>query len=958
MKDQHRLLLTNRVFIGAIAIFVMVGVWEFKLKPQYRPLYEQAIQHYQKGEFQAGLTDIERAYDVAPNAMDVIVMRGWFLLKLHRFEEARIYFDRALRIDPREEEAQIGAAFVALETGRGTFNTSILSKILGKRLGDPNIRIVVAGALRQEGKLVEAAEMYRSLAHDKNYGPAAQIALEQIYGTSSGEEAQGELAKNVRPSTLQVRYRAADQAMWRWTGSDWKKQYIVGVNLGPGSPGHYPAAPPDDIETYSRWIGDTSKANANVLRVYTLLPPSFYRAYRKYISEGGTLSLYQQVWIGDPPYRDLYEPAFVEETKAEIRYAVDALHGRGVVPPKHARGSGIYTANVAEHVGAILFGRELEPSVAEQTNLVNGGKTDYQGKYITISNANASEVWFAEMLDYLVSYETDTYNMQHPVALVNWVPLDPLTHPTEATSFEEFQFRVRRGERLTKPTGPQDDNDAVSIDEAKFHPTPALQAGYFASYHVYPYYPDFLLNDPRYLQARDAQGPNSVIGYLRELKAHIPHPLLITEYGIPNSIGISHFHPLGFHHGGHNEEEQAQILTRLARSVRDTGCAGGIVFSLVDEWYKHNWATVDFEAPLDRAAYWLNELDPEKRYGLIGYHPSKWLLFAGNESAWAGEPTLYSDANSAKAGENPALHIRQVQVSSDEAFLYIRLKVDCLDCANGRGKGDGQLHFDRAAYAIALNTLPGQSGIQQLPVGGKLLAPGANFLVILDSEKSGRLLVAQDYYPYQVNAREGSGETDMTYRRGYTPSLERTGTFIELITETNRRHYARDGTVFPPQRYSRSPLRFGVGDPASSGYDSLAEWHADPKTSSIVMRLSWGKLLVTDPSSGQAWFGFDQQNHTKTAGTLAVQVAVMSLKPKGGDYHADEVVQTFPSTSNGMVLKEPAEYSWRRWDSVKVEPYYKKAFYAIQTEFGQESASDGVPAAGTVRDSSGASAAR
>lgn len=930
---RNRYFFTNRVFLGAFAIFALVGMWEFQWKPQYRPLYEMAIQHYHSADYQAGLTEIERAYEIAPNSMDVIVMRGWFLLKLHRFEEARIYFDRALRIDPREEEAQIGAAFVAIETGRGELNTSILSKILGKRIGDPNVRIIVAGALRKEGKLVEAAEMYRTLANDKNYGSSAKIALDEIFGTAGESESGGELAQTPRPATLQVRYRAADQAMWKGSGNNWQKQYITGINLGPGSPGHYPAAPPDDGPTYDQWIADAAKANANVLRVYTLLPPSFYRAYKRYIAKGGNLSLYQQIWVGDPPERDLYDSKFVEDTKTEIRYVVDSLHGRGVIPPKHARGSGMFTADISDHVGAILFGRELEPSVVVQTNLLNAGKTGFSGKYISVNNANATEVWFAEMLEYLVSYETDTYNWQHPVALVNWVPLDPLYHPTEATTYEEMQFRAKRGERLAKPTGPQDDNDAVSIDEAKFHPTQALQAGYFASYHVYPYYPDFLLTDPKYLQARDAQGPNSVIGYLRDLRAHIPHPLLITEYGIPNSIGISHFHPQGFHHGGHNEVEQAQILTRLAKSVHDTGCAGGVVFSLVDEWYKHNWATIDFEAPLDRAAYWLNELDPEKRYGLIGFHPSKWELFNGNDAAWEKEPVLYKDPADKKETD-PALHIQEIQASSDEAYLYLRLKVDCLDCV-GKSRGDGKLHFNKASYAIALNTLPGHAGVEQLPVGGKVLPSGANFLVVLDSEKSGRLLVSQNYYPYQVFGRDNSGETEMGYRRNYLAKIEKTGSFIEMVTETNRRHYGRDGTVYQPQRYSRSPLRFGASDSTAPNYDSLSEWYADPKTSTITLRLAWGKLLITDPSSGQAWLGFNQQNVTQTASTLQVQVSALTLRPRGSDYHNFEVVQTLPA-ANGNVLSTPQAYSWRRWEKFKVEPYYKKAFYAMQNEFRQE----------------------
>jgi tetratricopeptide (TPR) repeat protein len=950
MRSLFRLL-TNRVIIGTILIFVLVGMYEFKWKPQYRPLYELAIQQYQAGNYQAGLTQIERAYDIAPNAMDVIVMRGWFLLKLHRFDEARIYFDRALKIDPRVEEAQLGNAFVTLETGKGRLDTSILTQILGKRAGDPNVRIIVAGALRQEGRLVEAGQMYRSLANDKSYGRAAREALDQLYGTGgSADQSVANLANTPRPSSLQIRYKAADQSMWKGSGNDWQKQYIAGVNLGPGSPGHYPSEPPDDNDTYDQWLADAARTNANVLRVYTLLPPSFYRSYKKFVAAGGKLSLYQQIWVSDPPYRDLYEPTFVDETKAEIRYAVDALHGQGVIPFKRARGSGIYTSDVAEHVGAILFGRELEPSVVLQTNLVNAGKTSFNGKYVTVNGANATEVWFAEMLDYLVSYETERYNWQHPVALVNWVPLDPLTHPTEASSYEEFQFRARRGERIARPSGAQDDNDVVSIDEAKLRPTPSFAAGYFASYHVYPYYPDFLLTDPRYLQARDDEGPNPVAGYLRDLRAHIPHPLLVTEYGVPNSIGISHFHPQGMHHGGHTEVEQAQILTRLARSVRDTGCAGGIVFSLVDEWYKHNWAAVGFESPIDRAAYWLNELDPEKRYGLIGFHPSKWTLFGGNESAWANEPVLYSDSTK---NTDSTSRVREVRASSDEAFLYLHLKVDCLDC-NAKGARDGKLHFDKSAYAIALNTLAGRAGVQQLPFG-KSLNNGANFLVVLDGEKSGRILVAQDYYPYQVIGRLGSSETEMAYRRGYTPKLEPRGSFVEMVMETNRRHFGRDGTVYQPQRYSRSPLRFGPGDPTAPNFDSLSEWYADPKTSTITIRLSWGKLLITDPSTGQAWSGFDQKGNTQTAGTMSVDVSVLTLRPRGNDFHSFEVAQSLPAIENGNSIAGPKAYTWRRWDKLKVEPYYKKAFYALQTEFRQEIGATSL--AGSNAAGSGSSAA-
>ena len=40
------------------------------------------------------------------------------------------------------------------------------------------------------------------------------------------------------------------------------------------------------------------------------------------------------------------------------------------------------------------------------------------------------------------------------------------------------------------------DNDAVGLDALKMHATGAFPAGVFASYHAYPYYPEFMVVDP------------------------------------------------------------------------------------------------------------------------------------------------------------------------------------------------------------------------------------------------------------------------------------------------------------------------------------------------------------------------------------------------------------------------------------------------------------------------------
>jgi hypothetical protein len=169
---------------------------------------------------------------------------------------------------------------------------------------------------------------------------------------------------------------------------------------------------------------------------------------------------------------------------------------------------------------------------------------------------------------------------------------------------------------------------------------------------------------------------------------------------------------------------------------------------------------------------------------------------------------------------------------------------------------------------------------------------------------------------------------------------------MDMVVETNRRRYGRDGTSYPGTRYSRSVLRYGDGDPQSAAFDSLAEWFADPKTKTILVRIPWGKLLMTDPSSRAAWFGFDGSLNARTAASPAVEVSVFALKPGAApdDLAAMQVAMSLPAAAGGTVAS-PESVKWSGWESVKPQQYLKKSYYAIQKQFleeqnGQQSAPD------------------
>ena len=105
----------------------------------------------------------------------------------------------------------------------------------------------------------------------------------------------------------------------------WIPFYIQGVNLGVALPGRFPSEFPTDSALYMGWLDTLAAMNANALRVYTILPPSFYRALRAWNvgHPRSPLWLVHGVWTELPPEHDFDDP----EWKAAVPLR-DAKGGR------------------------------------------------------------------------------------------------------------------------------------------------------------------------------------------------------------------------------------------------------------------------------------------------------------------------------------------------------------------------------------------------------------------------------------------------------------------------------------------------------------------------------------------------------------------------------------------------------------------------------------------------------
>lgn len=810
---------------------------------------------------------------------------GWMLWRAGNTAAAARHFAAAEAQCPTLATAHTGLGFAALRTGSPG---EALARFRRARTLDPRIADTWYGlglAQQRLGRPTDAiASWRRALALAPEYVEAEDALL------AAGAEPATGLPPPTRPAEPRVTARAVGERFEVWIDGAWQPLYVRGINLGTARPGRFPGDFPDDDSTYAAWIALMAAANANAVRVYTVLPPAFYRAFARWNAghPERPLWLVHGVWTEPPPADDYDHPAWKAAFREALRRAVDIVHGHARVPRRSGHAYGRFDTDVSSRTLAWIIGREWEPHTIQAYNRRASARTSYTGRFLTMPRGTPADAWMAEQCDYILTYEWERYGAARPIAYTNWPTLDPLHHPTEATGEEERAWR----RRLRLPPNPrlkEYDNDRESLDATRTHPTAANLGGWFAAYHAYPYYPDFVGLDSAYGTARSSVGRSHYFGYLTDLRRyHAGQPVLVAEYGVPSSRGIAHLDAGGFHHGGHDERQQAAINRRLTQEIRDAGLAGGIVFAWLDEWFKHSWVVIDLERPAERAPRWHNLEGPEQHYGLLGQYAGSPVrpVPGGDPQAWRALPHVE--------------HVAGVTLRSgaDAAYLYLALE------------GDAR------TYIVGLDMFDPSHGQFVLPHTAQRAAIGLEFALVID-DTAARLLVTPDYNPF-LGPRPGMGPTalDYFYNVGATVRVRRTdGVFDSLWMTTNRFRVARDGRTFPARGYDRGRLRRGRADSTS-----LADWWVDPGTGTRQVRLPWTLLNVTDPSSRTVLTSIRGPGRFVVGHTDGVRFAVLARRSDGA----------IAAWSPGG-----PPFSWPAWEQPQWHERLKPAYWALQDLWGQ-----------------------
>lgn len=576
--------------------------------------------------------------------------------------------------------------------------------------------------------------------------------------------------------------------------SQWEPTFLAGVDIGLGLPGAFPGEYAVDYNTYFDWFTEISDMGSNVIRVYTPQTPDFYRALYDYNRVAATpLYLMQGIYMDETDvstYGDLYAQGSVTiaDMRQDIIDCVNMLHGNAIVGAKVGKASGLYRYDVSRYVIGWILGIECEAYLVDGTNNAHPEMNTFEGKYVYTENASPFEVFIAQMEELAIGYETEHYQMQRPVAFCNWITTDPLSHPNEPRATE----------------------DQATIDVEHIKARDTFPLGFFASYHVYPYYPDFM-NFP----SGDAQtDENSYYAYVKSLVDYHSMPVLVSEFGLPTARGVTHINHLsGLNQGGNSEQEQADGLVSMLRDIQSSGCMGGIVFAWQDEWFKTSWNTMDFDDSSARPK-WHNVESSEENFGLIEFTAFPSVRIDGEDSDWSAADALTDD--------------RSLSVKWDESYLYLRVAVDDLD---------GQ------AYIVPIDTIGGEgSSVFE----NARFTRNADFVLVIDGQDHTRLLV-DPYYNgnYRLYGKELFDPQELL-----TYAVSGSGKFIDVQQVIcNKLLMPLTGQTVPVQLWNTGKLVYGNSNPDSPVYNSLADFSAG--CDFVEVRIPWMTLNFADPSSGK-----------------------------------------------------------------------------------------------------------
>lgn len=619
---------------------------------------------------------------------------------------------------------------------------------------------------------------------------------------------------------------------------------IRGVNLGVGIPGEWATDYAIDKETYLRWFNWIQEMGANTIRVYTILQDDFYNAFYEYNvhreKEGQEpLWLLHGVWVNDyiqNSHRDAFDDDFRQTFLEDCRTVVDILHGKKNLNLGYGVGSGMYRKDVSQWVIGYILGVEWEDVTVTYTNHKNPQRNYYRGTYLyTTEDASPFEAMLCEVGDKIIEYETERYKQQRLVAFSNWPTTDPFDYPNDIA-----RFFMKCGK----------------VDVEHIKTTDAFLSGHFASYHVYPYYPDYL--NYTYL-AQDMEEPmvdagesygiyelieletpiedylpggsqadyldnrgqiNTYYSYLKALTNYHTIPVVISEYGVSTGRGMAQKdYNTGRNQGNMSEDQQGQAIIECYEDIMAAGCAGSCVFTWQDEWFKRTWNTMH-AVDLENTPYWSDYQTNEQYFGLLSFDPGEEesvCYVDGDISEWKPEDIVIQDKALA------------VSMKYDEKFVYFLIYKE-------------DFSPEQDTIYIPIDTTP-KTGSTYCENYDLSFERASDFLIVIDGEKNSRILVQARSEVLRAMFYHETDDMDpyLDVMEKDNPWFKRIYLMLQTATPLLTGNW--EATA---ETYETGVFTYGNANPSSEEFNSLADFIFSDDY--IELKIPWQLLNFSNPS--------------------------------------------------------------------------------------------------------------
>lgn len=612
--------------------------------------------------------------------------------------------------------------------------------------------------------------------------------------------------------------------------------FIKGVDIGSSVPGKWSTEYDIDEETYLRWFGEISEMGANTVRIYSVYSDSFYNAFYEYNKDNDNpLYLIQGTCIDDYTLNSRLsgtDEAFCEKLAQNSIIAVDVIHGRRklTLSKKGVYGQGTFTKDVSPWVIGYIIGSNWEPTTVAYTNEMYGHLEEYtsfEGEYMSAKEGSRPfEVVLAQVGNEVLEYESRKYKTQRLIAFSNYAITDPFEYNNEIQKY------------FTKV-------DCIDVENIVC--TDKVVSGHFASYHVYPYFPDML----RYYDDWSNVGiskddfvssdgsVNTYRAYLTALEKHHSIPVVVAEFGTSTARTMYYQDVNTARNAGQmTEKEQGDVLVKCYDDIVASGMAGACVFSWNDEWCKRTWNTMH-AVDLRRSAYWSDFQTGEQFFGLLTFDPGKEKSVCyvdGDSSEWTDDDVLI-------AGDT------ELSVKYDEKFMYFLVKKDNYD-------------FENETLYIPLDVTP-KSGSNYCKNHNIKFDRDADFVIVINGSENSRMLVHERYdalrstysnivYKYNTYQKERIPEINSPEFVPINLLLEKVKyedvfkgeNFVMEMQAQGKEEILKEWKK--PVLFETGKLRCGNANPESEDFDSIADFCAG--TDFVEIRIPWQMMNFSDPS--------------------------------------------------------------------------------------------------------------